>query len=297
MSDPKDVAESYRALRLSPDSAWVEVKSAYYALAKRSHPDLNPDDPNAPARFIKIHRAFQILKSRHSVEQAWRPRKPPPPAPTESADFAANGDDLCNESAASANQSIAESPWRRVETWCGELWDRVPMRLRQPLEQGWDGAGRAVGEFEKRWLPLDVYTTVTLDARAAQSGSSVKVRTGTDTVEVRVPTGPWSNLHVRIPKKGDNGIISRQRGDLFLNIQILPATRTDAGAESKNHNIQVPRELLARGKVLTLNTHEGLIKFFLPKNTADGQSFVLRGRRKLGMNQPACNHVVKVHLI
>lgn len=55
---------AYRVLELEPGADVDVVKSAFRALAKRFHPDINPDDPAALARFQAVTRAYELLKRR-----------------------------------------------------------------------------------------------------------------------------------------------------------------------------------------------------------------------------------------
>jgi len=51
----------YDALGVAPDASSAEIKKAYYQAARRSHPDRNPDDETAKARFQVISNAYQVL--------------------------------------------------------------------------------------------------------------------------------------------------------------------------------------------------------------------------------------------
>jgi curved DNA-binding protein CbpA len=51
----------YDALGVPHNATPVEVKKAFYALSKTSHPDHNRDDPTAAKRFSRISEAYSIL--------------------------------------------------------------------------------------------------------------------------------------------------------------------------------------------------------------------------------------------
>lgn len=55
--------DPYALLELEPGASEAEVKKAWKRLARLHHPDLNPDDPEASARFHQIRDAYEALRS------------------------------------------------------------------------------------------------------------------------------------------------------------------------------------------------------------------------------------------
>jgi DnaJ-class molecular chaperone len=51
----------YELLGISRSASADEIKKAYRKLARQCHPDANPDDPNAEARFKEISEAYVVL--------------------------------------------------------------------------------------------------------------------------------------------------------------------------------------------------------------------------------------------
>ena len=59
MADAK--RDYYEVLGVSKNADEAEIKKAYRALAKKYHPDMNPDDPNAEAKFKEASEAYAVL--------------------------------------------------------------------------------------------------------------------------------------------------------------------------------------------------------------------------------------------
>lgn len=53
----------YDLLGVAPDASSAEIKRAYLKLARELHPDKNPDDPEANARFQRVGSAYQVLSN------------------------------------------------------------------------------------------------------------------------------------------------------------------------------------------------------------------------------------------
>ena len=51
----------YKILEVDKDASEQEIKLAYRRLAKKYHPDLNKDDPDAKDKFIEIKNAYDTL--------------------------------------------------------------------------------------------------------------------------------------------------------------------------------------------------------------------------------------------
>ena len=55
------MTDLYEVLGVTPEASADEIKKAYRKLARESHPDANPDDPEAEARFKDLSAAYEIL--------------------------------------------------------------------------------------------------------------------------------------------------------------------------------------------------------------------------------------------
>lgn len=56
-------ATHYETLGVPTDADSKEIKKSFYSLSKTHHPDRNPNDPDASARFVKISEAYAVLGS------------------------------------------------------------------------------------------------------------------------------------------------------------------------------------------------------------------------------------------
>ena len=59
----------YEVLGVSEKASADEIKKAYSKLAKKYHPDANPDDPSAAERFKDLGEAYSVLSDAEKRKQ------------------------------------------------------------------------------------------------------------------------------------------------------------------------------------------------------------------------------------
>ena len=59
----------YKALGVGRSASQDEIKKAYQKMAAKNHPDANPNDKNAKARFQEIQRAYEVLSDENKRAQ------------------------------------------------------------------------------------------------------------------------------------------------------------------------------------------------------------------------------------
>jgi hypothetical protein len=75
----------YDVLRIPPTASMDEIRTAFRDLARKFHPDVNPDDPLAERRFQEITTAYGILSNdaqRAAYDRMRAAAVPPRPPPT-----------------------------------------------------------------------------------------------------------------------------------------------------------------------------------------------------------------------
>ena len=67
MADQK--RDYYEVLGISKGASEDEIKRAYKKMARQYHPDLNPGDKEAEARFKEVNEAYELLSDREQRDR------------------------------------------------------------------------------------------------------------------------------------------------------------------------------------------------------------------------------------
>jgi tetratricopeptide (TPR) repeat protein len=67
LASTMNLDQCYQLLGICRGASLDELKTAYRSLARKLHPDLNPNDLDAPQRFIALNQAYQVLLDRLQI--------------------------------------------------------------------------------------------------------------------------------------------------------------------------------------------------------------------------------------
>ena len=151
-------------------------------------------------------------------------------------------------------------------------------------------------KYENKWAPLTVRQGVTVDKSLALKGGIIQIKTIHSSFQVKIPAGIEHQTQLRIPGKGEKSFFNDKRGDLFLNIRLIPQVKADLGNTNMFYEKKVNRKDIDQSRVFTLNTFQGKIKFFVPKKTLDGESFALKVRSNKTSSGLRINHIVTLRI-
>ena len=307
----------YVILGLEQGATELEIKRAYRRLARRFHPDINPGDRMAEARFRQILDAYETLMdpARRSRYDSGSPVGGSDERRTsgfEGFDFSTRGADH----AATFGDLFAEVLTSRVEpNPGGERGADLHQTLQLSFEEAFNGVTRTVTVTRREICRTCAGTGLTRVSTGAcllcqGSGSVRTVRghmvftrscpgcagsgqqrpspcqpcggtgqeTRSETVQAGIPAGVADGDRVRVPGKGNAGLRGGEAGDLYVAIQV--ASHPIYRREGDDLHMAVPIAIheAALGARIELPTPDGGARLRVPPGTQSGQRFRLRER-------------------
>lgn len=262
----------YKILGVSRNSDEKEIKQAYRRLARQYHPDVNPSNKQAEAKFKEVNEAYEVLsdpekrKKYNTYGDKWQyadqfARQEPPPS------WHNMGDD-------STVFDFSDLRTEGAQDDFGSIFDRF-----------FGGAATAErGGFRRTTTGRDLEVPVEITLEEAFHGTSRILEvpgpvSSKKRLEVRIPKGVSSGSRVRIAGEGRPGAGQRAaRGDLYLVITVRPHELYDRKGEDLFLNLEVPLTSAVLGGEVEVPTPGGKVFLKIPPETQNGRTFKLSGK-------------------
>lgn len=260
----------YEVLGVDRSATQDEVKRAYRKLARKYHPDVNPDQ-DADAKFKAAGEAFAVLGDAEKR-----------------ADFDAGGTDpVQSYSGDSATPppgweqgfSFKDDPGGAPHAAFSDVFEEILRGRGQ--HGGFSGSSENQDQHAKIALDLtDVYEGASriLSLRTPQVDGQGRVGMVDRNISVSVPKGILEGQHIRLKGQGKSGAGRGGAGDLFLEVAFSahPLYRVDGRDVFLDLPI-TPWEAALGGKI-KMPTPGGAVELNIPKNAKTGQRLRLKGR-------------------
>ena len=287
----------YATLGVSKTATDKEIKQAFRKLARKYHPDVNPGDKGAEARFKEVNEANEVLsdpgkrKKYDELGANWRAYENVPPGanPYAGSPF---GGGWSTRGGGSGFRTMSEE---EVSEMFGG-GDDSP--FSDFFKTFFGGAGaeeagngpRARARSRSR-KGQDVEHPFELDLEDAIRGSVQRLQLRHDghsrTVEVRIPAGVTDGSRVRVAGEGGRGAGSGASGDLYLRVQLKPHPVFDVKGRDVYTRTRVPVPTAVLGGEVDVTTPEAkTLRLKVPAGTQSGQKFRLRGHGLPNVGKP-----------
>jgi curved DNA-binding protein len=284
----------YQTLGVAKTASEKELKQAYRKLARRHHPDVNPGDKAAEAKFKEINEAYEVLgdpdKRRkydelganwRMYEQAQQGGYSPGAGPFGGGNpFGGGGAWTINTGGGSGGyRTMTEDEMREM------FGDEDPFSDFFKTFFGGAGApregGRARGRGPRAQKGRDIEHEVELTLEEAFHGAtrriSIKEGGHARSVDVRIPAGVKDGSRVRAAGEGESGSSGAAAGDLYLRVRLRPHPVFEREGDDLRTKITVPVTTAVLGGEANVPTIPGSVRLKIPETTQSGQVFRLKG--------------------
>ncbi|MFI5043476.1 MAG: molecular chaperone DnaJ [Acidimicrobiales bacterium] len=310
------MADLYEVLEVSRDATQDDIKRAYRRLAREHHPDANPDDPHAEARFKELASAYEVLSDpdkrskydRFGTTDGFEMGDPfgggglgdifdaffgggggfgggrsrGPAGPPRGPDLEVTAM-LDFRSAVFGTQTDVTVRTALACDDCGATGAAPGTTAAQCPECMGAGEVRTV-----RQTVLGQIVSATVCRRCSGAGHIIESPCPTchgegrvvldRTYTVDVPAGVDDGSLLKLSGRGAAGPRGGPSGDLFVKLRVREDERFHRDGDDLVHEIKISMAQGALGAHLELATLDGNEDLVIPKGTQTGREFHLRGR-------------------
>lgn len=268
-----DMAEDYyKALEVGRSASPEEIQKAYRKLARKFHPDMNPDDGAAKKKFQQIQNAYDVLSD-----------------PEKRKLYDQFGPSFENMAQGAGAGQGGPMPFDIEQLFGGRGGTGGPGGFQfegdlGDIFQHFTGAGGGRGRARKPTAPTrgqDLSAEVTIPFHTAIVGGfcDIPIARGgkRETIQVKVPPGVDTGKKIRLRGQGEAGS-SGVQGDLIVTITV--AAHPSFRRLGNNLELKLPVTLAeaALGSTIDVPTPGGVVSLKIPPNSSSGRRLRVKGQ-------------------
>lgn len=290
-------SDLYSVLGVKRDASEKEIRQAFRRLARQYHPDVNPGNADAEARFKEINAAYEVLsdaENRKKYDQygdQWQHADQIEEMRRQQGARGGFGGFRQHGGGPGAGQAF-EFDLNDLQDLGGGAFEQMFRR----------GAGRQRGrdvESVARITLEEAYqgTTRTVEVREGRetcricggsgriAGATCHACRGTGSaaplkrIEVTIPAGAQNGMRIRVPGRGEAGAGGGVSGDLYLLVEVRAHARFERRGDDLYVDVDVPVADAALGGEVRVPTLKGrALALTIPAGTQAGKVFRLAGQ-------------------
>lgn len=278
----------YKLLGVSRTAAKEDISKAFKKLARKYHPDLNPNNASAEAKFKEINEAYEVLKDekkRKMYDQFgsnWEHGQnfQPPPG-YEHMNFGGGGGGFQQGGFSDFFETIFGAAGGGGGNFRGGF-----------QQGGFSQGGFSGGGYQqrpRRGSDSEAVYELTLDEAYRGGNKSITLqeqvsgpegipRMHTKTLEVNVPAGIKDGQKIRLAGQGNPGMSGGAKGDLYLKIKLMPHAMFKVSDSDVVLDLNLAPWEAALGTTARIPTLDGAVEMKIPPGIGSGKKLRIKGR-------------------
>lgn len=250
----------YQLLGIDKGASEKDIKNAYRKLARKYHPDVNPNDKEAERKFKEVNEANEVLSN-----------------PENRKKYDAYGKDWKHaEEFEKANQQQkhhqrTSGQQRSAGGFGGEDYsDFFESMFGGGASRGGGRSVKFKGQDYNAELHLslnDVYTT----HQQTLTVNGKKIR-------LTIPAGVKDGQVIKIKGHGGEGINGGPKGDLYITFAITNDTKFKLDSDNLYSKVELDLYTALLGGEITIDTFDGKVKLKVLPETQNGTKVKLKGK-------------------
>ena len=250
----------YKILGVDKTATGEEIKKSYRKLARKYHPDVNPNDKTAESKFKEVQEAYDILKDEKKRKE-----------------YDELGTNYFNYKNAGAGAGASN----------GQYYYDYSGGGNSGFGYNYGNAGEGNFNFEDIFSDLfnrsgkkrghvkggDLNASLEISVPESVKGAERIINLNGEKIKIKIPAGIADGGKIKLSGKGSPGLSGAPNGDLYITISVL----NDNVFERKDNDIYVNKKIKLTEAVLgakvEVSSIDGKFMLTIPAGTQNGTKF------------------------
>lgn len=262
----------YKILELNNSASQADIKKAYRKLARKFHPDLNPNNKEAQTRFQQINEAHEVLidpEKRKKYDQYGKDWK--------HAEQFENAQRQQNQAGGYAEGFGGRYGGSSRGSYSGNFDEDSFSDFFEQMFGGGarsHGSGRGAPHFKGQ----DLNAELQLNLEDVYTSQKQTLTINGKNIRLTIPAGVENGQTIKIKGYGGPGIQGGPKGDLYITFKIINNTGFKREKENLYKTIDVDFYTALLGGEITVETFTGKVKLTVKPETQPGTKIKLKGK-------------------
>lgn len=269
----------YKILGVSKTATKDEIKKAYRGLARKYHPDLNPDNKEAEEKFKEVQEAHEVLSNeeKRKTYDMFGSAEFRPGGRTTWRRTGDTGGGAYEYSYNARDFPGFEDIFKDIFGFTGEA--RHGRSRGDAFKDIFTYAARestSRGRNLEYQIEIDFDTAIKGGVRDISISRQKQGKINTEKLSVKIPAGVDNGSRVRIHGKGEGR--GGAKGDLYLKIKVKPHPIFKRKGDDIYLDLPVTFYEAALGKEIEIPTVDGTAELKIPQGVQNGTRLRLKGK-------------------
>ena len=248
----------YKVLGIPKTATANDIKKAYRKLARKHHPDLNPNDKEAEQKFKEANEANEVLsdpenrKKYDDYGENWKHAEEYEKAKQQ------------QQYQQSANNQYGSSSEEDYSDFFGSMF-------------GGRQSSQSRGQHVK-YKGQDFNAKLQLDLKDVYTSHKRTLTVNNKNIRITIPAGIENGQVIKIKGHGGKGVNNGPNGDLYIEFSIRNNTAFKRDGDNLYVSVDLDLYKALLGGEITVNTFDGKVKLTVKPETQNGTKVKLKGK-------------------
>jgi curved DNA-binding protein len=249
----------YEVLGINKNASEDDIKKAYRKLARKLHPDLNPNDKDAKAKFQKINEANEVLsdsakrKKYDQYGEHWE-----------------HGEEYEQARKAQGRPNNAGG-----QNFSGDFDES---NFSDFFSSMFGGASEGRGRAQSKFRGQDFQSELTITLEEAYTTHARTLKINDKNIRITIPAGIENGQTIKLKGHGGKGVNGGPDGDLLIQFVVSNAANVKRLGNDLYSNVDVDLYTAMLGGEKIIETLGGKIKLIVKPETQNGTKTRLKGK-------------------